>query len=271
MVEKIQRWVERGVSWHSEKVHGSHYVGVIWRLLEQNRGHSEGFDLQHGFELLDYQVVLDHKRIQTFCYFGVITMWNVGKMWKYMGIGVVCLDSESQSYEWHVILMELRPCISLYSCESPSSNYKELQSNGTFNGVIGSIALYSSELTIFFSCKALYYGWPSAFCDEILHCSRHVWGFWSLLLLEYNFKMAFLMKMTISLFWNLDWRLLRNDRYSGSYQDDVLIRCEFVLQLVKLLNVVLVKWKGGAGIRSFLDIFMPEFSCSKEQFKYYYI
>ena len=79
------------------------------------------------------------------------------------------------------------------------------------------------------------------------------------------------MKMTISLFWNLDWRLLRNDRYSGSYQDDVLIRCEFVLQLVKLLNVVLVRWKGGAGIRSFLGIFMPEFSCSKEKFKYYYI
>ncbi|CAN7047554.1 unnamed protein product, partial [Brassica rapa subsp. trilocularis] len=143
----------RDGSWISEEVYGYPYMGVMWRLMEPNIGHKDGFDLQQGCDLLNYQAVLNSNKIQTFYFCGVIPIWNFVKLWKQMRTGVVDLECESYLYELHVKLIR-RTCMLFYSCKLPCCNYMELWSKRLFNGVIGFMTLYSSELIILFPCKA---------------------------------------------------------------------------------------------------------------------
>ncbi|KAG5377580.1 hypothetical protein IGI04_025422 [Brassica rapa subsp. trilocularis] len=152
----------RDGSWISEEVYGYPYMGVMWRLMEPNIGHKDGFDLQQGCDLLNYQAVLNSNKIQTFYFCGVIPIWNFVKLWKQMRTGVVDLECESYLYELHVKLIR-RTCMLFYSCKLPCCNYMELWSKRLFNGVIGFMTLYSSELIILFPCKAIHYGWPKGF------------------------------------------------------------------------------------------------------------
>ncbi|KAF2533453.1 hypothetical protein F2Q70_00031264 [Brassica cretica] len=94
----------RDGSWISEEVYGYPYMGVMWRLMEPNIGHKDGSDLQQGCDSLNYQAVLNCNKIQTFYFCGVIPMWNVVKLWKQMGTGVVDLECESYLYELHGFL-----------------------------------------------------------------------------------------------------------------------------------------------------------------------
>lgn len=80
-----------------------------------------GFDQQHGFELVEFQVIIDYERLQTFGFLGFIRMWKVVKIW-------ICLLH-----------------ISLFLYKIPDGGYKELWNKSTFNGVIGSVALYCSD------------------------------------------------------------------------------------------------------------------------------
>ena len=127
-----------------------------------------------------------------------------------------------------------------------------------FNGVIGFMVLYSSEvIIILFPYKALHDGWSSSLYDEFLHCFRYAWGFRNFQVFEYYLKRTFLTEISMFRFWILHWRLLRNDCYKGSYQADGLKWCKIVFQMVNSWNL--------------LGIFKPDLLCSIEQLNYFNI
>lgn len=145
-------------------------------------------------------MIIDYERLQTFGFLGFIRMWKVVKIW-------ICLLH-----------------ISLFLYKIPNGGYKELWNKSTFNGVIGSVALYCSEITIFFTCKALDHVWSSVFCDEAFHCYYHTWWFWVLMVFYLENLLTTILvirKMSSSL--RISYRrLLWNNRYKGSYPDEEL-------------------------------------------------
>lgn len=165
-------------------------------------------------------------------------VWNIRQS---IGNGVLGLDSISHTHERYVNV--LGSCVlrgfSFYLNFILFNNYTESRRNYFYNGLVGFLSVYNPK----FTSKVLYYIWLREYCIKIFHFYGYIGCFWCSVLLEHNLYLALLTKMTISLIWNLDWRLLRNDWFSGSVLNDGPRWCKFDFHgFAELLNAVVVWW-----------------------------
>lgn len=113
------------------------------------------------------------------------------------------MDSIFYIYEWYVNVLGL--CVLwgflFYLNFIFFNNYMELRRNYFYNGLVGFLFVYNLK----FISKVLYYIWFCEYCIKIFYFYGYIGCFWCLVLLEYNLYLVLLMKMMISLIWNLDW------------------------------------------------------------------
>ena len=141
---------------------------------------------------------------------------------------VVGSDVNTYIEEWYFNMLELSALlgkwshleelfIGTYKKSTVNNRREEMGRNYIHTGGNGLLIFITSEFIKSNFCMVLYYDWHRVIFVGLL------WGFWSLLLVEYILNLALVNKRMIILVWIRDWRLFGKNWYNDYYKDTELL------------------------------------------------